>query len=75
MIGRSNRTERRREAVAHRLRVKEFESKGRWFPGGPFQATVHMVRREALPFLVVNAHEGNASSRAVCNAVDAYLRQ
>jgi hypothetical protein len=75
MTGQVNRTERRREAAAHRLRVKEFESNGRWFPGGPFQATVHIVRREVLPFLIVDAHGGDASSRAVCNAVDAYLRQ
>ncbi|MER8655264.1 hypothetical protein [Mesorhizobium sp. M0847] len=73
--GRSNRTERRREAAASRRGVKEFENNGRWFPGGPFQATLHVVRREVLPFLIVDAHEGDASSRAVCDAVEAYLRQ
>lgn len=75
MTGRSNRTERRREAAARRLRVKEFDSNGRWFPGGPFQATLHIVRREVLPFHIVDALEGDATSRAVYNAVEAYLRQ
>mgnify|MGYP003530165475 CR=1 FL=1 len=75
MTGRSNRTERRQKAAARRLRVKEFESNGRWFPGGPFQATLHIVRREVLPFHILDAHEGDATSRAVCNAVEAYLGQ